>query len=495
MRIAFVTPEAFPFVKTGGLADVSYSLPGALSKRGHDVRLVLPRYYRVDKSRFNLTAAGSPLGVPFGSGEKWAALFRSHFIPGVETCFIEHDEYYGRDRIYDDGYTAYSDNAERFVFFSRAVMQALKAIGFAPDIIHCNDWQTGLVPVLRRELYGADPFYRKTATVFTVHNVGYQGVFDRSALSLAQLGGHVFVEEGLEFFGQVNFLKAGVNYADMVTTVSRRYALEIQREEFGYNLAGVFRKAAPRLAGVTNGVDFDKWNPATDTFIPARYSEHDLTGKSFCKGNLQREMGITLDPDVPLIGIITRLTHQKGVDVLADALEMLFAKRRCQFVILGSGEDWLVQRYQDLQRRYPERVGVYWGYDERLSHLFEAGLDIFVMPSRYEPCGLNQMYSMKYGTIPVVRSTGGLDDTVTAWDGTEGTGNGFKFDDLTPEAVAIVLAGVLDAYGDRRAWRRLQRNAMAFNYSWDDAVREYEEVYRRALDGVGAARTDGRQNT
>ncbi|HQP47777.1 MAG TPA: glycogen synthase GlgA [Spirochaetota bacterium] len=487
MNIAFITSEAYPFIKTGGLADVSYSLPRALAERGHDVRLFLPRYYRVGKDYFSLKPVGGPLGVPFGGGEKWGALFESGYVPGIVTYFIEHEAYFGRDGLYDDGYNAYSDNGERFAFFARAVMQAMKALDFLPDIIHCNDWQTGLVPVHAKTTYGGDPFFRKAASIITVHNVGYQGVFDRGVFSQTHLPWEHFSPGGLEYYGQINFLKGGIHFSDAVTTVSRKYAMEIQREEFGYNLAGVFSGVCDRLYGITNAVDYGKWDPSADPYIPARYSSSRMEGKAFCKGKLQHVMELDINPSIPIVGIITRLTYQKGVDVLLEALEEMIPGGTLQFVMLGTGEEWLIQRFQALRDRHQGRVGVFWGYSEEHAHLIEAGSDIYVMPSRYEPCGLNQMYSLKYGTIPVVRATGGLDDTVTQWDAEAGTGNGFKFSLLEHDVVRDTLYAAMSAFKNKVQWRQLQQNAMAFHYSWDDAVSEYETVYDTALRIAGGA--------
>ena len=479
MRIAFVTPEAYPFAKTGGLGDVYYSLPRSLMKRGHDIRVIMPRYYAVDKKKYRLHLIHAPLGVSIGFEEKWAAIFESHENQ-VVTYFIEHDSYFGRDGLYGIGYESHGDNAERFAFFSRAVFEALKALNFEPDIIHCNDWQTGLVPVFRKTHYASDPFFKNTAAILTIHNVGYQGAFHRDNLKWTELGTDILSTEGLENF-DINYLKGGILFSEMVTTVSRKYALEIQEEEFGYNLAPILGKIKNRLYGITNAVDYEKWNPANDEHLPENYSPDDLAGKEECKRYLQKRMAVTINPAIPIIGAISRLTYQKGMDVLADTLVLLLSDESFQFIILGSGEEWLIDRFESLRRMFPERIGVYWGYDEHIAHLIEAGADIYIMPSRYEPCGLNQMYSMKYGTVPVVRSTGGLDDTVQEWDEEGRIGNGFKFRDLNQETLYNTMRNVLRRFRDREEWRIIQRNGMEFSYSWDDAALKYEEVYQSAL--------------
>ncbi len=477
MKIAFITSEAYPFAKTGGLADVSNALPAALARRGHDVRIFMPRYYVVDRERFGLSIVGGPLGVPLGDGEKWAAILESRHIPGITAYFIEHDFYFGRDGLYDDGHAAYTDNAERFIFFCHGAMRALRDLGFAPDILHCNDWQTGLLPVYLKTLYGEDPFFKKSAAVMTVHNAGYQGVFPTELYHLTRLDWRHYNDGGLEFFNQMNFLKGGLLFADAVTTVSRKYAEELQTPEFGYDLADTFGRISGRLYGITNGVDYAKWNPETDTFLPARYSPDMMDGKRVCREELQRRMGLKIDPAAPLAGSISRVTHQKGMDVLADSLGALLADVNLQFVLLGQGEDWIFHKFEVLRRLFPGRVGIFRGYDEPLSHLVEAGLDIYLMPSRYEPCGLNQMYSMKYGAIPVVRATGGLDDTVSEWDERSLSGNGFKFGDLTQKALYEKIRYVIRHFDNRRAWDSLRKNAMEFSRSWADAALEYERLY------------------
>lgn len=483
MKIAFITPEAYPFVKTGGLADVSFSLPRALARRGHEVLLVLPRYYRVDKQKFFLKLIPKPLGVPLGSGEKWAGIYRSEYLSDVEAIFIEHDNFFGRDGLYDDGYHAYGDNGERFAFFCRAVLQALPAIGFRPEIIHCNDWQSALVPVYLRTHYAHEPFYRTTSSVMTVHNVGYQGVFPVEMMECAAIGREHFHPGALEFYGQMNFLKGGIVFADAVTTVSRRYAREIQSAEFGYDLAGVFASLGSRLYGITNGVDYEKWDPQNDPRIPANYSSKKISGKKTCKRYLQNRFGLEESNTVPVIGTISRLTYQKGIDVLAESLFILMKEKLCQFVIVGSGDSHIMWRFEELKRTFPGRVGIYWGYDEDLAHLVESGSDIYVMPSRYEPCGLNQMYSLRYGAVPVVRATGGLDDTVVDWFTDHERGNGFKFFELSPGVLSETLQRVFEVYHHDEEWKKIVRRGMEVYYSWDQAAEEYELIYQKLSAG------------
>ncbi len=483
MKIAFITPEAYPFVKTGGLADVSYSLPRALARKGHDVLLVLPRYYRVDKQKFSLKLIPGPLGVPLGTGEKWAGIYRSQYLPDVSAIFIEHDNYFGRDGLYDDGYQAYGDNGERFAFFCRASLQALVTLGFKPDIIHCNDWQTALVPVYLRIHYANEPFFRNAASVMTVHNVGYQGVFPAEMMECAMIGREHFHPGELEFFGQMNFLKGGIVFADAVTTVSRRYAREIQTPEFGYDLAGVFASLGGRLYGITNGVDYEKWDPQNDPRIPANFSAKKLAGKKTCKQHLQSRFGMEESDKLPVIGTISRLTYQKGIDVLAESLFILMKEKACQFVIVGSGDAHIMWRFEELKRTYPGRVGIFWGYDEELAHLVESGSDIYAMPSRYEPCGLNQMYSLRYGAVPVVRATGGLDDTIVDWFADHEKGTGFKFHELSAGILAETFVRVFDVYRDAQEWKKIVRRGMEVYYSWDESAAEYELMYEKLRGG------------
>jgi starch synthase len=474
MKICIAASESLPFVKTGGLADVTFSLSKALAKRGHDVIVVLPRYYKIDKHRFHCIKSPSPLGVPVGFGERWAGVYVSDEIPGVKTYFIEHDDLFGREGLYDDGYSSYSDNALRFTFFSRAVLQLCLYLKFNPDIVHCNDWQTSLIPLFLKTHYKNSELLGKSKSVMTIHNIGYQGVFNAHDIVHTQLGWEYFNEDCLKFYDALNFLKCGILWADSVTTVSRKYAEEVMDPEFGYDLAGIIRRRSNDLYGITNGVDYADWNPVSDHHIPARFSRSDTSGKKECKAALQKELGLPAAEDVPLLSTITRITHQKGIDILINALEIAAGKRDFQYALLGTGDGNIISWLKDLSRKNPGRYALINTFDNALSHRMEAGSDIYLMPSRYEPCGLNQMYSLAYGTIPVVRATGGLDDTVTEWNGK--TGNGFKFEGYSSEDLSVEICKAIDAFHSDK-WSALVKNAMDFRLSWEDVVLEYEQMY------------------
>ncbi|MGL4368337.1 MAG: glycogen synthase, partial [Spirochaetota bacterium] len=353
LKVAFIASEAHPFVKTGGLADVAYALPKALAGAGHEVVLFLPRYYAVNKEKFNCVPVGGPLGVPLGDTEKWAALYESAAIDGVRTVFIEHDAYFGRAGIYDDGRNSFADNAERFTFFSRACLQACMALDFDPDIVHCNDWQSALVPIYLKTIYKLFPFFKKTKSVFTIHNIGYQGVFDKNDLFMTQLGWEAYNENCLKFYDAVNFMKGAILWSDAVTTVSRRYAQEIQTPEYGYDLAGILKKRSHQLFGITNGVDYGSWNPETDAALPVKYTPSKMSGKTLCKEHLQYEFGVKVNPDIPLMATISRLTHQKGIDLLVQSLRGLAQRTDFQFIILGTGDQDIIDAFELLKAAYP----------------------------------------------------------------------------------------------------------------------------------------------
>jgi len=484
VRILFVTAEAVPFAKTGGLADVAGAVPKALRALGEDVAIILP-YYRQTQQKFGSQVAdtGLRLTVPLGAETPSAAIHRTS-LPGtdVPVYLVANAAFYDRDQLYGTPAGDYPDNAERFIFFSKAVLAAAKAMNWPPDLYHCNDWQTALVPVYLKTAWAADPFCRYARSLLTLHNLAYQGVFPREAFALTGLPEARFNWRELEFYGKLNLLKGGVVFADRLNAVSKRYAEEIQTPELGCGLDGVLASRAQHLHGILNGIDYAVWDPATDPLIAAAYTPDSLAGKAACKRHLQELCSLPVR-DVPVLGIISRLDEQKGLDLIAEILPNL-AQLDIQFVLLGTGKAELQERFTELGRQCPQKLGINIGFNNQLAHQIEAGCDIYLMPSRYEPCGLNQLYSLKYGTVPVVRKTGGLADTVTNCTPTalaKGTANGFSFESYSAGALSHCIRRALRLYGDRRAWRRLVRIGMAQDWSWDSSAREYRALYRKAL--------------
>jgi len=479
-----VAAEAVPFAKEGGLGDVMGSLPKFLAGRGHDVRVVMPRYDRVDQVKYNLTPVGGPLGVPMGSiGELWCAVFRGTF-PGTDipVYFIEYEHFFRRNGIYNsEGGEAFTDNDQRFIFLSRASLQLCKMLDFKPDVISVHDWHMAPTPVFLNTIYRDDPFFARTTTVLTIHNMQHQGVFPRRVMDILGVGDEHFNIEELEFFGNVNLIKGGIFHASLLATVSPTYAMEIQTPEFGCGLEGVINKRHSDLHGILNGVDYDEWNPETDPFIAAHYSEHDLSGKALCKRDLQREFGLTENADVPVIGVVSRLVKQKGIDILAGAIHRLFGFD-IQFVLLGTGEWWAHFFFNDLPRLYPGRFGCHIGYSDMLAHKIEAGADFFLMPSRFEPCGMNQMFSLRYGTLPIVSATGGLNDTVENFNEETLAGTGFKFHDLTPDSLFDTVEWAVRMFYTRKDLiEMLIKRAMTMRFTWDDAAEQYEKLFFHAM--------------
>jgi starch synthase len=482
MRILMVASEVWPFAKTGGLADVLGALPRALAKRGHTVDVVLPRYRGVD--------TGEPMGaVPvfMGGTRRDAPLFSMQMDPGVRVISVAQDDYYAREHLYGPPAGAYPDNAERFGFLAHATL-AMAARQPAPyDIVHAHDWQCGLVPALLETTYAALNGVGRTPTVFTIHNLAYQGLFDLACLPRLGLGPDMARVETMEYWGQVSFLKAGIQFASILTTVSPRYAMEIQSPELGFGLDGVLRYRARDLVGILNGIDYDQWNPATDVHLPTSFDASNLAGKDAAKQRLLEDLGLPVTAQTrvrPLVGLISRLVEQKGFDLLGSVSGQLLALE-ATFVLLGSGEAVYEESWRALAAEHPERVGVRIGFDEGLAHLIEAGADIFLMPSRFEPCGLNQMYSLRYGTVPVVRDVGGLHDTVRDYDEASGHGTGFTFAEYSGEALLDALNRALAAYQDRDAWSRIQQAGMREDHSWETSARAYEAVYERAGRATG----------
>jgi starch synthase len=483
VRILFVASEGLPFSKTGGLADVVEALPKALAAQGHEVAVVLPRY-RGTKA----TAVVIPsLTIPLANRLRFPAVVDGSQISGVRYFFVDDPEFFDRDGFYGTVAGDFPDNAERYSEFCRTAIEIVKHV-WPADVIHCHDWQTGLVPVLLRTAYDDDPTVKDIPVVFTIHNMGYQGLFKPDVLARAGIPQTLFFPGGLEFYGNVNFLKGGLVYSDYLTTVSKRYAQEIQTPEFGWGLDGAMRNRADRLVGILNGVDYSAWSPDRDKFISMKYSAKDMSGKQVCKQALLELYGIAPEhASRPVIGIVSRFADQKGFDLIAEkALELM--KEDLSLVVLGSGDRKYEELFQAMATTFPGRVGVRIAYDNEVAHKIEAGADMFLMPSRYEPSGLNQMYSLKYGTVPIVRATGGLDDSVEPFDLEHGTGTGFKFAEYSGAAMMYAIRQALHHCTDERIWRRIQLNGMAKDFSWKGPAAEYAKVYQAALSLRGAGR-------
>ncbi|MGH9327000.1 MAG: glycogen synthase GlgA [Terriglobia bacterium] len=486
MRIVFIASECVPYSKTGGLADVVGALPQALFALGHDVEVVIPRYRGTQAG--TLSPGGASVTIPLGAGFRFASIQTGGAVKGVLHHLVDCPEFFDREGLYQstDG-KDHPDNALRFGAFALAAIEGLKRVSKPPEILHCHDWQTSLVPVYLKKLYGNDPFFKRSSSVLTIHNLGYQGLFDSEVLPQVSLDASVFTMDGLEFFGKVNYLKGGIVFSDFITTVSRKYASEIQTTEFGYGLDGVLRSRAARLEGILNGVDYDAWNPAIDKLITARYTPEKLEGKLICKKALLERMGVRNPAlDRPVVGIISRFAAQKGFDLVAEAAGAL-ARMDLYVVALGTGEPQYEQLFRELATASPSKFLVKVSYDNELAHQIEAGADIFLMPSRYEPCGLNQIYSLKYGTVPVVRATGGLDDSIQEFDGVKGTG--FKFSDYSAPALLDALNRALQTYRQPALWKRLIENGMKADFSWAASARAYLRIYEQFSTSKGRTQT------
>ena len=479
MKILFASSEVIPFAKTGGLADVSGSLPEALAALGHEVAVVTPLYRSTKEGKHELRHDERVLSVPFKTQQWETQVFRGHSGEGIPVYFIQRDEFFDRTGLYGTPEGDYRDNAERFIFFNLSFIELARLMEFSPDIVHCHDWQTSLIPVYLKSVYGSDPQFQKARSVFTVHNLAYQGVFPKEIMEVSGLPAELFVVKGLEYYGKMNFMKGGILFSDKITTVSERYAQEIQTPEYGYGLEGVLKDRSMDISGILNGVDYTSWNPQTNPHIAANYSAKDFSGKSQCREELMGLFGLQGTGKSPVIGMISRMADQKGFDILADAMEDLM-KIDIRLVILGTGDAKYENQYAQLGKRYAGRLGVKVGFDNTLAHKIEAGSDMFLMPSKYEPCGLNQMYSLKFGTIPIVRATGGLDDTIREFDPETGKGNGFKFKAYSSAELIKAVKRARYLYRNNLLWTKLVQNAMKEDFSWKRSARKYEEVYRSA---------------
>lgn len=484
MNIVWVTSESVPFAKTGGLADVSGSLPAALGKRTNRVSVIMPCYTQIFRQKgVKFDSEADLLGVPLGNGTQWASVKIKRVSPHVTYYFIECNRFFDRPALYDHQGQEYGDNAERFIFFSRAAMECIKALKLPCDILHLNDWHCALCAVyLRSEFYRYDPSFAACRSVLTIHNIGYQGNFDKSNMVLTGLPWEYFNYQCLEYYDRINLLKAGIACADKVNTVSVNYAREILTEEYSFGLEGILRHRTAQgdLRGIANGIDIKEWDPSCDKLLPACFSVGDLAGKALCKEALQKRFSLPCRKEVPLFGVLSRLAAQKGLDVFAGALEEMLYHDDFQFVVIGSGEKSLEGRLHYLAEKYKTKIAFLCGYaPDQDAHLLEAGCDFFVMPSRYEPCGLNQMYSMRYGTLPVVRFTGGLADTVINLDLKDPAhSTGFVFRDLTEDALRNTVRWASSIYRERpQIIRKLQENAMKSDFSWNRTASLYEQMY------------------
>lgn len=485
--IVWVTSEAVPYAKSGGLADVSGALPAALAERGHHVYVIMPYYPKLmGKYNHELKVRHQLLGVPFCGRTEWAQLLEHKISNRLSYIFIEYHHFFDRSSLYDWNGTAYGDNPERFIFFCRAAMQAVLALELNPDILHVNDWHAALCSVyLISHLYRNYANFANCASVLTIHNVAYQGTYNKSYLYCTGLGWEYFNYHCLEFYDNISFLKAGIMTSHMVNTVSPSYALEILSPYHGYLMDSALRERAAQGAfhGILNGIDVNVWNPETDKFIPKNFSKDNMSGKKTCKAELQKMFSLPQRPDSPLFGIVSRLVYQKGIDIFANAVQDMLLYDDVQFVIIGTGESWLQNRLCQLAAKYPAKLGIQIGYSDETAHLIEAGCDFFVMPSRYEPCGLNQMYSAHYGTAPIVRATGGLDDTVCNFDISKPwISTGFKFWDLNPQALLNTMRWAASIYRlHPKEFRQMQINAMSQDFSWNHTASLYEKLYDEAL--------------
>lgn len=479
MKILITSPEAVPYVKTGGLADVAGALFKEYRGMKKDAYIILPLYKKIKESQPSPADAGVKIKVPVGS-----RVIEGRIFSQSSAYFIECEEFFDREELYGTPEGDYTDNASRFVFFSRGILETCKALNLKPDVIHCNDWQTGLVPLYLKTIYRTDKFFTNTASIFTIHNLGYQGLFPSSEMPLTGLGWELFNPEGIEFYGKVNFLKAGIISADILNTVSNTYSKEILSKEFGCGLDGVLRNRVRDLYGVINGIDYEEWDPSRDDFIPAKYSHDDISGKAFCKKELMKSLFRPLDnldaERIPLIGMVGRLSAQKGLDLVLQSVNELLSIG-VKLVILGKGDEIFHRSLSEIAKKYKGKVSVTIGFEEALAHRIYAGSDFFLMPSRYEPCGLGQLIALRYGCIPIARKTGGLVDTVQDYEPLTSKGTGFLFSDYTPSAMQEAVKRALCVYTDKDKFQGMIVNGMQMDFSWKKSAKRYIKLYNEII--------------
>jgi len=476
MKILLAASEVAPFAKTGGLADVTGSLPKALKKMGHDVRIIMPYYSEVQTGGFTVKKGRKSVEIKIGDSVK-KGFMRHAVIDDIPVYFLENREYYQRKHLYGTPAGDYPDNPERFTFFCRGVLQLMKKMDFRPDIIHCNDWQTALIPVLMKYELAGDPFYMKTGVLYTIHNLAYQGLFPAEVLERMGLDESYFAIDRLEYYGKLNLMKGAILAADVINTVSETYCREIQGAAAGCGLEGVLQQRSQDLFGVLNGLDCDVWDPSMDSRLHRNYSVASLAARHYNKRNLQKELGFQGSGDIPVLGLVSRLAEQKGIDLVL-ALLPFFRAEQLQLVILGTGDERYIKA---LQKAGAANIHIHVGYDQMMAHRVYASSDIFIMPSRYEPCGLGQLIALRYGAIPVARKTGGLADTIVDLQENPREANGFLFEEYDEESFQAAIERALSAYRDQKVWKRLVRRGMEADHSWGRSAVRYEELYRLAL--------------
>jgi len=465
-----------PFAKTGGLADVAGSLAQMYQQAGHRSIAIMPSYQAIDKNKMPLEPTGIEFDVPIGHNREKINVLSSRAVTGVTTYLIDHPYFSNRPELYGTALGDYHDNAQRFILFARASLELIIRLGLNPDIIHCHDWQSGLIPVYLKNIYDNNPVFKDARTVFTIHNLAFQGLFPPETMLTAGLPWSIFHIDGLEFYGKMNFLKGGLSFSDHITTVSPNYAREILTPEFGCGLHGLLNILQHKLTGIINGIDYSEWNPRTDGFLPARYDATDFANKQIAKRLLCKRFGLEYQAEKPLLGMVSRLSAQKGLDIMAECLPRLF-ESNLDIAVLGTGDIGYHELLTNRKQQHPERLGLKLAFDNEMAHLTYAGSDMFLMPSRYEPCGLGQLIALRYGAIPIVRNTGGLADTVVDYHQGLQKANGFTFNEYSPAAFSGAIARAMDLYEDPPLWRQLMARAMSCDYSWEASARKYLELF------------------
>jgi starch synthase len=483
VRVLMITPEATPFAQTGGLGEVLSALPAELAGLGAEVDVLMPKYRSITPETHPIEKTDLTLAVDLNARLVSAGLWKLTHPSGARYLFLDCEEFFDRQYLYGTPDGDYADNAERFVFLTRAAIELARATGTHYDVFHSHDWQAALTPVYLRTLYAGEPLLQESAAVMTIHNLGYQGIFWHLDMPLVGVGWEFFTPRHMEFHGKLNFLKSGIVFADEVNTVSPGYRNEILTPEFGFGLEGVLLEKGPQLSGILNGVDYRVWNPERDPLIAATYSPDDLTGKAVCKADIQQVAGLPCRTETTLIGMVSRLSSQKGVDIVAEIFPALM-ERGVQVVLLGTGDARFQAEFKELKNLYPDQTGIFLSYDYALAHKIFAGSDMILVPSRYEPCGLNQLYALKYGTVPIVRSTGGLTDTVEEFDAADDSGTGFRFTDPDPSDLQAAIFKALDVFVDSPdAWKRLMIRGMKKDFSWKRSAEAYIRLYENAVAG------------